>query len=68
MKVLDPHDSKSVGSAFDIATCLAQEVVFMNDEWGPRYESSHDRWARMHRWVTKQIKKQESNPKLEHAQ
>jgi hypothetical protein len=35
MSDIDPEDSEQVSEAFDIADCLAREVVYMNDECGP---------------------------------
>ena len=58
MSALDPEEPESVASAFNIATPLAQEVVYENDENGPwsRDESPEQRWTRMRAWVAKQIK------------
>lgn len=55
MSKLDPEEPEAVAAAFDIATCLAQEVVYMNDEvnW---HETPGQRWERMRAWVVKQIK------------
>lgn len=55
MANLDPEEPEHVAAAFDIATCLAQEIVYMNDEWGGRNETPEQRWARMRGWVSKQI-------------
>lgn len=55
MSKIDPEDPDQVSAAFDIATCLAQEVVYMNDEWGRRDETPARRWERMHKWVKSQI-------------
>lgn len=57
---LDAEDPAGVGEAFDIASCLAQEIVYMNDEWGSCHETPAERWARMRRWVASQIKEQTS--------
>ena len=56
MRGLDPEEPKQVGNAFDIAGQLAAEVAFMNDEWPINTETAGERWARMHRWVSSQIK------------
>lgn len=50
MDKLDPEDGDQVGKAFDIAPCMAQDIVFTNDE------EYHDltpeiRWKRMRAWV-----------------
>lgn len=52
---LDPDDPEPVAKTFDIATCLAQEVVYWNDEGGWR-ETPEQRWQRMRDWVAKKIK------------
>lgn len=57
MSSLDPHDSEAVAEAFNIAPCLEREVVYENDEhltW-PR-ESPQDRWKRMRKWATGQVR------------
>ena len=66
MQKLDSGEPEDVASAFDIAPCLAQEVVYMNDEYndskwdeatkrfvdiGPK-----ERWIRMRAWVATQVK------------
>lgn len=56
MTDLDPDDSERVAQAFNIAECLAQEVVFMNDEAAHWRETPEQRFARMREWVAKQIK------------
>jgi hypothetical protein len=59
MKELDPEDTLVVAEKFDVAECLAQEVVFMNDEyfWD---DTPEERWTKVRAWVAKQI-----NPILE---
>jgi len=55
IEILDPDDSERVSRAFNIAECLAQEVVFMNDEaWDD--DTPEQRFVRMRRWVAAQIK------------
>lgn len=56
MTDLDPEEPERVAAAFDIATCLAQEVVYENDEGTWKNETPEDRFARMRAWVEKQIK------------
>jgi hypothetical protein len=41
---------------FDIAKCLAQEVVYENDESPWRAETPEQRWTRMRKWVAAKIK------------
>ena len=54
MSRLDPEEPDDVAQAFDIATCLAQEVAYENDEM-LEGASPEQRWERMHRWVCAQI-------------
>lgn len=56
MTPLDPEDPETVAAAFDIATPLAQEVVFENDEAGPWKETPEHRWSRVRAWVAAQIR------------
>ena len=56
MKEIDPEDPPQVAAAFDIAECLAQEIVYKNDEDGYYGETPEQRWIRMRAWVVKQIK------------
>lgn len=53
MSELDPDEPEGVAAAFDIASPLAREIVYMNDE-GP-YETPEARWQRMRKWVAAQI-------------
>jgi len=57
MGKIDPHEPEEVSKEFDIACSLAQEVVYMNDEWMSYLgkESPEDRWARMRKWAAEQI-------------
>ncbi|WP_315833959.1 hypothetical protein [Bradyrhizobium prioriisuperbiae] len=34
MSILDPEDAESVAGKFNVADCLAREIVYMNDEFG----------------------------------
>lgn len=56
MTKLDPEDYSSVAGAFDIAEPLAQEIVWMNDESGPRRETPEQRFVRMREWIVANIK------------
>jgi hypothetical protein len=56
MNNIDPKDPPQVASAFNIAECLAQEVVYENDEGSWHDETPEKRWERMRTWVAKQIK------------
>lgn len=52
---IDPEDYSEVATTFDIAECLAQEIVYMNDEYGPHSETPEHRWTRMRSWVADKI-------------
>jgi hypothetical protein len=55
---IDPEDPPQVAEAFNIAPCLAQEVVYENDEYPYSYrETPLQRWTRMREWAAKQIRK-----------
>lgn len=55
LEKIDPEDSDAVADAFGIAHQLAREVVYMNDEYSSR-ETPEDRYVRMRKWVTAQIR------------
>jgi hypothetical protein len=55
MAELDPENPESVAHAFDIADCLAREVVFENDENGSYGEMPERRWERMRAWAVAQL-------------
>lgn len=67
MAGLDPEDYSTVAGTFNVADCLAREIVWENDEcgytneWIPserrwREETPEERFLRMRKWVRKQIK------------
>jgi hypothetical protein len=56
LTALDPEDIERVAQQFDIAACLAREIVYENDEGGDYKELPHQRWVRMRQWVAQQIK------------
>ncbi len=56
MTHIDPDDPGAVAGAFNIATPLVQEVVWMNDEAGRLNETPEQRWSRIRAWVASQIK------------
>lgn len=56
MAKLDPEDAESVAVKFNVADCLAREIVWENDECGRRKETPEERYARMRRWIRSQIK------------
>lgn len=53
---IDPEDPGQVAAAFDIAPCLAQEIVYLNDECGDRNETPEQRWKRMREWVAAKLR------------
>ena len=55
MSNLDPEEPDNVAAAFDIASPLAREIVYVNDEWYAS-ETPEQRWHRMRNWVASQIK------------
>ena len=57
MAKIDPTEPEEVASAFNIAECLAQEVVYENDESSWTAETPQQRWIRMRNWVAEQIYK-----------
>jgi len=63
MAKLDPEDSELVAQKFDIATCLAQEIVYINDECCYAPETPKQRWKRVRAWVSRQLATaREANP------
>ena len=52
---LDPDEYEGVAAKFGIATALAQEIVWMNDECSNPKETPEQRFARMRKWVNDQI-------------
>lgn len=50
MNTLDPYDPENIAKAFGIAPALAQEVAFINDDWG-RHKTPEERWKIVRRWV-----------------
>ena len=55
MASLDPEDSDTVAAEFGIAHALACEILYMNDEYGPRKETPEERFIRMRKWVENKI-------------
>ena len=62
---LDPEDGKQVGEAFGIAPCMAQEIVYMNDEYLSK--TPEKRWKEMRAWVDSCIKRTEEEARVEAA-
>lgn len=55
MEKIDPDEWDQVAEVFGIAPCMAQEVMFMNDEAGDRDETPERRWQRMRDWIASLI-------------
>jgi hypothetical protein len=54
MSKIDPEDYNTVAGKFGIASAMAQEIVYMNDDWYFS-ETPEERFFRMRKWVEKQI-------------
>lgn len=54
MSEIDPHDTPQVAGAFGIAGALAQEIVYMNDDWFYR-KTPEERFGAMRGWIKDQI-------------
>lgn len=60
----DFEHAEKLGRHFNIATALAAEIVYMNDEhnnWRTPEETPEERWTRMRAWVDKQILKDDDH-------
>jgi hypothetical protein len=57
---IDPEEPEQVADAFDIATQLAQEIVFENDEAYGWHEPPEHRYIRILRWVESNIRNPET--------
>jgi hypothetical protein len=53
MTSIDPDDYETVARKFGIAQAMAQEIVFINDEWGR--ETPEARFIRVREWIASQI-------------
>jgi hypothetical protein len=65
MTSIDPDDPPQVANAFGIAQAMAQEIVYVNDEWGGYRETTEQRFARVREWVASQIKQSSAHPKTQ---
>ena len=54
---VDAEEPDEVASAFNIASQLAAEVAFQNDEGAYYMETPDHRWMRMREWVASQIRR-----------
>lgn len=55
LEKIDPEQPECVAKKFDIATAMAQEIVYQNDEWFGNC-TPEERWTRMRAWVQENIK------------
>jgi hypothetical protein len=55
MSGIDPENYSHVAGVFGVAECMAQEIVYVNDEYGYR-DTPEQRWLRMRRYIVSQIK------------
>ena len=59
MSEIDPHDCDTVANKFGIATPLACEIMYMNDEQSRyRRDTPEERWERMRSWVASLIREE----------
>lgn len=61
MKDLDPEDPEQIASAFNIASQLAREIAYENDEGG-WHETPERRWVRVRAWVASKVKAATPSP------
>lgn len=61
---LDPEDIEAVARHFGIATAMAAEIVYMNDEYASwrSTETPEVRWQRMRAWVDAEIVPYDDEP------
>ena len=57
MGSLDPYDAYAVSAKFNIAQAMAREIAWINDEAGHLIETPEQRWARVHAWAVRNIKR-----------
>lgn len=61
MADIDPEDAETVAGTFGVATCMAREIVYENDEYY-RNESQIARWVRVRAWVKSRIRETTRTP------
>ena len=59
LEIMDPDDSEQIARAFGIATPLAQEVMYLNDEYCYR-STPENRWGALLSWAKKHLKPNET--------
>lgn len=55
MSEIDPGDVDEVAGTFNVARALAADILYANDEAGPRSETPAERWVRIRAWVAARI-------------
>ncbi len=55
MSKIDPEDRETVAGTFGIADALACEIMWVNDEAGWHNETPEARFARVRKWVERQL-------------
>jgi hypothetical protein len=53
---LDPYSPADVAKAVGIASCLAAEIAWINDDYGAAAETPEQRWLRVRKWLAANIK------------
>jgi hypothetical protein len=54
MSRLDPYEPADIAKAFGVAPALAQEITYINDDWGQGH-TPEERWQIVRRWVTEKL-------------
>jgi hypothetical protein len=56
LKTLDPTDHDALAKRFNVAACLIQEIEWVNDEASYKSETPSERYERVLRWLTENIR------------
>lgn len=56
---IDPEDHDALAKKFNVATCMIQEIEFVNDDWPFAGETPEQRFARVRRWLVEHIKSEQ---------
>jgi hypothetical protein len=62
---LDTHDHVELSETFNIASQLAAETMYVNDEDIDRRASPEERWAGVRRWAISKLRKETLVPEIE---
>lgn len=55
MSQIDPEEHEEVAAEFDVAHAMACEILWENDECGPRKETPEARFLRVRAWIENRI-------------